>query len=161
MAQVESLEHNVTGVDFAERGHFRYAGPLLDIHAHVMQTRPGDPKSGPLVGSGPGASLEQAELLLDVAAEFGVERIWSMCPPDDIPPLRERFGSRLGFNGSIAKKTFDEPDDTAYRLLDRFLELGVEIIKFWSAPRGRDRGLLVNAPWRVECARRAIAAGIR
>jgi predicted TIM-barrel fold metal-dependent hydrolase len=75
--------------------------------------------------------------------------------------LRDRFGPRLGFNGSISKKKADDPDDEAYRLLDRFLEHGVEIIKFWSAPRGRERGLLVDAPWRIEAARRARAAGIR
>jgi predicted TIM-barrel fold metal-dependent hydrolase len=84
-----------------------------------------------------------------------------MCLPDDIPPLRERFGAALGFNGSIMKKAVDEPDDAVYRLLDRFLELGVEIIKFWSAPRGRERGLIVDAPWRIEAARRARAAGVR
>jgi predicted TIM-barrel fold metal-dependent hydrolase len=98
--------------------------------------------------------------MLEVACEFGVGRVYSMCLPDDIPPLRERFGSRIAFNGSIHKK-LEEPEDVAYRLLDRFLELGVEIIKFWAAPRGRERGLFVDAPWRIEAARRAQAAGIR
>src|SRR6266550_9077584 len=154
-------EHNMTGVDFNDRGHLRYAGPpLIDIHSHVMQTRPGDPKDGPPPGTGPGASLDQAEQMLEVAAEFGIARTYSMCLPDDILPLRERFGDRLGFNGPISKK-LDEPDDVAYRLLDRFLELGVEMIKFWAAPRGRERGLFVDAPWRIEALRRAQAAGIR
>jgi hypothetical protein len=154
-------EHNQTGVDFADRRPFTYTGSLIDVHAHVMQTRPGDPKNGPPLGSGPGASLEQAETMLDVGRDFGVVRTYSMCPPDDIPPLRERFGDRIGFNGYISKKKLDDPDDEAYRLLDRFLELGVEIIKFWSAPRGFDRGLYVDAPWRIEAARRARAAGVR
>jgi predicted TIM-barrel fold metal-dependent hydrolase len=154
-------EHNVTGVDFSDRNHFRYTGPLLDVHAHVMITRSGDPKNGPPTGKGPGASLAQAETMLAVAEEFGITRTWSMCYADDIAPLRERFGDRLAFNGSIAKKSLDEPDEEAYRLLDRFLGLGVEIIKFWSAPRGRERGLLVDAPWRREAARRARAAGVR
>jgi predicted TIM-barrel fold metal-dependent hydrolase len=35
------------------------------------------------------------------------------------------------------------------------------MIKFWAAPRGRDLGLYVDAPWRVEAARRARAAGVR
>lgn len=154
-------EHNVTGIDYRDRLHLRYGGPpLVDVHTHLMQTRPSDPKNGPPSGTGPGASLEQAQRMFEVAEEFGVARIYTMCPPDDIPPLRERFGSRLGFNGSISKK-LDEPDDVAYRLLDRFLELGVEILKFWSAPRGRDRGLFVDAPWRIQVARRARAAGIR
>ncbi|MFL5341913.1 MAG: amidohydrolase family protein [Gemmataceae bacterium] len=154
MASTERPEHNVTGIDFAERRHFRYAGPLFDIHAHVMQTRSADSPDAP-------GSLEQAETMLAVAAEFGVERIWSMCPPEDIPPLRRRFGDRLGFNGPVSKKSIDEPDDAAYKLLDRFLEQGVEIIKYWSAPRGRERGLFVDASWRIECTRRAIAAGLR
>lgn len=153
-------EHNVTGHDYADRRHFRYSGPIIDIHAHVMLTRPNDPPAGPPVGSGPGASSDQAATMLDVASEFGVARTYSMCLPDDIPVLRERFGRRLGFNGPIQKKP-DEPDDVAYRLLDRYLESGVEIIKFWGAPRGRERGLIVDAPWRVECARRAVAAGIK
>lgn len=154
-------EHNRTGVDFSDRRHFRYTGPpLIDIHAHVLQTRPTDPPNGSPTGTGPDASLEQAEIMLDVAQEFGVGRVYSMCYPEDIPPLRERFGERIGFNGSILKK-LEEPDEVAYRLLDRFLELGVEIIKFWAAPRGRERGLFVDAPWRIEAARRAQAAGIR
>jgi predicted TIM-barrel fold metal-dependent hydrolase len=99
--------------------------------------------------------------MLDVAAEFGIVRTYSMCLADNIPPLRERFGDRLGFNGPISKKNLDAPDEEAYQLLDRYLALGVEMIKFWSAPRGRERGLFVDAPWRREAARRARAAGVR
>lgn len=154
-------EYNVTGQDYAHRGHLRYRGPLLDVHSHVMITRPGDPINAPPLGTGPGASSEQAAMMLEVAAEFGIEQTVSMCLPDDIPPLRERFGNRLLFNGSIMKKTAADPDDDAYRLLDRFLELGVKMIKFWSAPRGRERGLLVDAPWRIEAAKRARAAGVK
>ncbi len=154
-------EHNVTGQNYGERGHFRYAGPpIIDVHTHVLQTRPADPPSGPPLGHGPGASIAQAETMLEVAREFGIARTYTMCFADDIPVLRERFGNALGFNGSIMKK-LDEPDDVAYRLLDRFLAEGVEIIKFWSAPRGRERGLVVDAPWRIEAARRARAAGVR
>jgi hypothetical protein len=155
-------EHNVTGQDYADRSHFRYSGPpILDIHAHVLQTRPGDPPNGPPLGHGPGASLDQAAVMLDVASEFGITRTWTMCPADDIAPLRERFGERIAFNGMINKKSLDQPDDEAYRTLDQFLAAGVDIIKFWAAPRGRERGLIVDAPWRIESARRAIAAGVR
>ena len=59
-------EHNVTGVDFSDRGHFRYAGPLIDIHAHVMITRPGEPRDAPPTGKGPGASIAQAETLIPI-----------------------------------------------------------------------------------------------
>jgi len=145
-------EHNVTGQDFADRRHFRYAGPpLIDMHAHVTLTKPTDGSPG---------NLDQAEVMLEVAREFGVGRIMSICSPDDIAPLRERFGDRVGFSGSISKK-LEEPEETAYRLLDRYLDLGIEVIKLWSAPRGRDRGLFVDAPWRIEAVRRARIAGIR
>jgi hypothetical protein len=154
-------EYNVSGIDYGIRNHLRYAGPIVDFHAHVMVTRPGDPPSGPPLGTGPGASTDQAAQMLDVGREFGVVRTISMCYPDDIPPLRERFGDAVLFNGPIQKRKIDDPDDDAYRLLDRFLELGVKIIKFWSAPRGRERGLLVDAPWRIEAAKRARAAGVR
>jgi hypothetical protein len=153
-------EYNVTGVDYRDRSHFRYHGPLIDIHAHVTLTHATTPKrDGP--PPAPQTMLEQAATMLEVAEEFGITRTYSMCPPDDIPVLRERFGSRLGFNGPIGKKSLDEPDDEAYRQLDRFLAAGVEIIKFWAAPRGRERGLFVDAPWRIETVRRARAAGVR
>jgi predicted TIM-barrel fold metal-dependent hydrolase len=154
-------EHNVTGIDFNERGHFRYNGaPLIDFHSHVFQTRPGDPADGPPLGTGPGASLAAAEMMFDVAREFHISRIVSMCPPDDVAPLRQRFGDAIDFIGPISKK-LDEPEETAFRLFERFLEQGVRMLKFWSAPRGRDRGLLVDAPWRIEVARRARTAGVR
>lgn len=154
-------EHNVTGHDYSQRGHFRHVGPLIDFHAHVTITRPSDPANGPALGTGPGASLAQAETMLGVAREFGVEATLTMCLPDDIPPLRERFGDRLLFNGPIQKRSASDPDDDAYRLLDRYLSLGVRAIKFWAAPRGRERGLFVDAPWRIEAAKRARAAGVR
>jgi predicted TIM-barrel fold metal-dependent hydrolase len=154
-------EYNVTGIDYSDRSHFHYHGPLVDFHSHVMVTRPGDPQSGPPLGTGPGASIEQAELMFDVAAEFGITQIVTMCQADDIPPLRARFDDRLVFNGMIGKKSVEEPDEEAFRNLDRLLELGVKMVKLWSAPRGRERGLFVDAPWRIEALRRARAAGIR
>ena len=56
-------------------------------------------------------AVAQAETMLASAAEFGVVQTYSMCPPEDIPPLRQRFGDRLRFNGPISKKALDEPDD--------------------------------------------------
>ena len=129
-------EYNLTGIDFRDWSHFRYfESPLLDIHAHVVRTRPVGESDPEPVG------LSQAETMLSVAKDFGIACTWTMCPPDDIPALRERFGSKIRFNGSIAKRNADTPDDEVYRTLDRYLEQGIEMIKFWSAPRGRDRGL--------------------
>jgi predicted TIM-barrel fold metal-dependent hydrolase len=154
-------EHNVTGIDYSDRGHFRYHGRLIDIHAHVLQTRPDDPPNGPPKGTGPGASVEQAAIMLGVAEEFGIVQTVTMCFADDVGPLRQRFGDRIVVNGMINRNKLDEPDDEVFRRLDRFLEQGAVMIKFWAAPRGRDRGLFVDAPWRIEAAKRARAAGVR
>lgn len=149
-------EHNVTDLDYRQRAHLTYAGPpIVDFHAHVVQVLPAKdqaPTEEPLA---------QSETMFEVAREFGVERIVTMCPPEDIAPLRERFGDRLLFNGPIHKLKLDESDDEVYRRLDQFLAAGISVIKFWSAPRGRERGLIVDAPWRIESTRRARAAGIR
>src|SRR5436309_3609701 len=138
-----SPEYNVTGLDYANRRHFRYAGPpVVDVHAHVTLIKDAEDASKPKDGDPWG--LDQSEIMFDVARDFGVGRIVSMSPPEDIPALRERFGDRIAFNGSISKNP-EEPDDVAYSLLDRFLELGIQVIKFWAAPRGRERGLFVDA----------------
>src|SRR5436305_1689961 len=87
-------EYNVTGQDYGDRRHFRYAGPpIIDVHAHVMQTRP-EAKDGQPTPDGEVGTLAQARTMLDVAAEFGVGRIYSMCPPDDIP--RPRAAGHMG-----------------------------------------------------------------
>ncbi len=145
-------EYNVTGQDFGLRSHFKYSGPpIIDVHAHVTLTRPDPPREW---------DSTAAELMLAVAAEFGVVRTYSMGPPQDIAPLRERLGPAIAFNGSISKKP-DEPDDAAFRTLDQFLQSGIALVKLWAAPRGRDRGLLLDAPWRIEALKRARSAGIR
>ena len=153
-------EHNVTGHDYAARGHFTYSGPpIFDFHAHVTMTTPDDKPGGPAGGAGAAGSSDAAALMLDTGNEFGIVATLSMCPPQDIAPLRERLGVRLLFNGMINKKR-DEPDDAAYRSLDEFLAAGIRVVKLWSAPRGRDRGLVVDAPWRIEALKRARAAGV-
>jgi predicted TIM-barrel fold metal-dependent hydrolase len=154
-------EYNITGIDYADRRHLRYPGPIIDFHAHVMITRPGDPMSGPPLGQGPGASIAQAETMLEAGADFGIVRTVTMCPVDDIDSLSERFGDQLVFNAMINKKTPADPDDEVFATLDRFLERGIKIVKLWSAPRGRERGLYVDAPWRIEAVKRARAAGVR
>ncbi len=160
MSETNPPEYNVTGQDYGRREHFTYAGPIIDIHSHVTMTSAQEKPEGPAGGAGLAGSLDAAGLMLDVAAEFGVRRVYSMCPPQDIAPLRERFGDRLGFNGPISKKP-EEGEDAAIRNLEQFLEAGVEIVKLWAAPRGRDRGYVLDAPWRINCLKRARDAGIR
>ncbi len=154
-------EYNVTGQDFADRRHLTYAGPpIIDFHAHVTMTSDKDGTSGAAGGSGREGSVAQAELMLEEAVKFGIEKTISMCPVQDIAPLRERFGNALGFNAMINKKP-EESDDDCYRVLDQFLAERIQVVKLWSAPRGRERGFYVNAPWRIEGVKRAAAAGVK
>jgi len=154
-------EHNINGHDYDRREHFAYAGPpIIDLHSHVTMTSTEEKPDGAAGGAGVKGSSVAAAIMLDTALEFGISRTVTMCPPQDIAPLRERFGNRLAFNGPISKK-LDEPDEAAYRTLDQFLAEGVSIIKLWAAPRGRERGLVIDAPWRIEALKRARAAGVR
>ncbi len=155
-------EYNVTGHDYGQREHLAYAGPpIMDIHAHVTMTKPDDQTQGPAGGGGAAGSSIQAEQMLAVAEEFGIGRTYSMCPVQDIRPLRDALGAtRIGFNGMIGKR-LDEPDEAAQRNLEAFLEAGIEIVKLWAAPRGRDRGYTLDASWRIACLKQARAAGIR
>src|SRR5579885_2502180 len=109
---IHTPEYNVTRQDYHDRRHFRYTGPpLIDIHAHVMRPRNFD-KPDVIVED----NVNQARMMLDVAAEFGISRTYTMCPVEDIPLLRDAFGDRLGYNGIISKKK-DEPDEAAYQQL--------------------------------------------
>jgi predicted TIM-barrel fold metal-dependent hydrolase len=152
-------EYNITGASYAERQHFRYVGALIDVHAHVTMTHPNDPPGFP-GGSGRAGSVVQADTMLQCARDFGIVQTYTMCPPQDIPPLRERFGAMLRFNGPIQKRE-GEPDDVAYRLLDQYLEQGVDILKLWGPPRACEDGLSVDSPWRRKVVERARAAGVR
>jgi hypothetical protein len=154
-------DHNVTGLDYGRRDHLVYnSPPIIDIHAHVTITNPAAKAEGSPSNSEGNGITKAAETMLAAASEFGIGETYSMCPPQDIAPLREAFGKSIAFNGPISKKP-DEPDDAAYRNLELFLEAGIEIVKLWAAPRGRDRGLFLDAPWRIEALKRARSAGIR
>jgi hypothetical protein len=145
----------MTGQDYSQRSHLQFKGPpIVDFHSHVMCVRPAE---GQPATEGP---LDQATTMFDVATEFNIGRIITMCPLEDIAPLRDRFGEHILFNGTIHKKKIDDTDDSVYAVLDGYLKAGVRMLKFWSAPRGRERGLFVDAPWRIETVKRARAAGI-
>ena len=136
-------EYNLTDQDYSEHRPPVLSGAADRRFSFARHARL--PPEGKDATEGP---LDQATTMFAVAEEFGVGQICTMCPPEDIAPLRERFGDRIAFNGPIHKLKIDDPDDSVYRLLDRFLAAGVIMLKFWSAPRGRERGLFVDAPWR-------------
>jgi predicted TIM-barrel fold metal-dependent hydrolase len=155
------IEHNTTGIDYSDRAHLdsKWRG-IIDFHSHVTMTAPSDKTEGPAGGAGAEGSTESAASMLRVASTFGVETIVTMCPSQDIAPLRKAFGNRLRFNAMVIKKP-DESDESSFTEFGRFLEAGVDIVKLWAAPRGRDRGLLLDQPWRRAILNEARRAGIR
>src|SRR4051794_38143882 len=117
-------EFNVTDQDYSQRSHLKYQGPpIVDFHSHVMCVHPAQEQAAT---EGP---LDQAATMFAVADEFNVGQIITMCPPEDIAPLRERFGARIGFNGTIHKLKIDDTDDSVYELVDRYLAAGVCMLK--------------------------------
>ncbi len=154
-------EYNMTGIDYANRNHFVSLDfPVIDIHSHVTMTSPSDSAQGPAGGSGLKGSTEHAEKMLRIAEEFGITKTISMCPIDDVEPLKATLGRKIGFNAMINKKP-EESEIDVLKNLDRFLESGIVMVKLWSAPRGRERGFFVNAPWRKTALKHAFANGIR
>ena len=58
-----------------------------------------DKPAGPAGGWGDKGSTDSAALMLDVAAELGIGLTVSMCPPQDVAPLRARLGDRIFSTG--------------------------------------------------------------
>ena len=81
------------------------------------------------------------EIFADVATMFGVQRVWSMTPLEQIDEVRSVLGDRVRF---IAQPEFGAAD-ALHAMGDGFLdriasfhEAGARIVKFWTAPRARD-----------------------
>ena len=125
---------------------------IVDIHAHIN-------------------GLEASALWEPIAHAYGVERTMSMSRLEDIPALRERFGSRLEFIAVPDWHSTDRREAHGAGYLGRlegYRELGTRVAKFWNAPRviefGRDAGdpdlLALDGPVRREQIRLAEELGM-
>lgn len=118
---------NRLGLDLAAEARcFAYEGPIIDIHTHVSSPR-------------------AAELFLDAADAYGIERCWTMTGRDNVEPIRaslpEHRKGRIQFICVPDYNKRDRPDAFTTLWLEdieAFYALGSRIIKFWAAPRGRD-----------------------
>lgn len=85
--------------------------------------------------------VKAAHLLMEVADLFGIDRLWSQSPLEDIDPLRAEFGDRIEFVAvpNYAAKLQEDTFTTDWlKRIELFAEKGVRICKFWAAPRGID-----------------------
>ena len=87
---------NRLGLDFAaEAGCFGYDGPIIDIHTHISSPR-------------------AAEVFLDVADAYGIERCWTMTAIDNARQVRDSLtGDRRGRIQFICVPDFMKRDEHA------------------------------------------------
>jgi hypothetical protein len=129
---------NRLGLDYrAEAGSFRYDGPIIDIHTHISSPR-------------------AAEVFLDVADMYGIERCWTMTGLGNVQPIRDSLPpERVGRIQFICVPDFtkrDEPNTFTTKWLqdiEDFYAAGSRIIKYWAGPRGLDFEPGPDSPMRL------------
>jgi predicted TIM-barrel fold metal-dependent hydrolase len=97
----------------------RYTGPILDVHTHIDK-------------------LENASLLAQVAADFGVERFSGIVRLELIEPLQHALGDRFMPVVWIDHAHVAEPERFVrenVRIVREARRLGAVAAKFWYAPR--------------------------
>ncbi|MEM9346043.1 MAG: amidohydrolase family protein [Planctomycetota bacterium] len=129
---------NRLGLDFAaEAASFRYSGPIIDIHTHISSPR-------------------AAELFLNAADAYGIDRTWTMTGLDSAKQVqRSLTGDREGRIQFICVPDFtkrEEPDTFTTKWLEdieSFYSMGSRIIKYWCGPRGLDFDDSPESPLRL------------
>ena len=123
---------NRTGLDFdaevARRPALGFG--IIDAHAHIN-------------------GLDASAIWAPIALGYGIERTYSMSRLEDIPALRERFGSALEFIAVPDWYGKDRRDShgTGYLArIEKYREAGTRIVKFWNAPRFIDFGVEAGDP---------------
>jgi len=123
---------NRLGLNYREVPARKVQTPIVDIHTHVYQTR-------------------STALFLEAATAYGIRKIVSMSPLDEVDTLRAAYGDRLEF---IAIPRWRDMDNSAsFRRrwladLATFREKGARRMKFWMAPPMRgEHGLTLQDPF--------------
>ncbi|MBU0639095.1 MAG: amidohydrolase [Planctomycetes bacterium] len=109
---------NRLGLDYRAVPPRKLSGPVIDAHTHIHH-------------------IDHAPLFFEVAEAYGVERVLSMSPVQQVEPLRRAYADRISF---IAVPRWHEFALTpAFRRqwlddLREFRQHGARLCKFWSAP---------------------------
>ncbi|MEM1109026.1 MAG: amidohydrolase family protein [Planctomycetota bacterium] len=127
---------NTLGLDYrALAAELPYRGPIIDVHTHV-----GTP--------------EAAEVFLEVADLFNVERTYTMTGLDNARRLHPDYGDRIKFICVPDYLKKDTPGTFTTQWLkdiESFREeFDSKVIKFWCAPRGRDFAEMSSDPEAVD-----------
>lgn len=123
---------NRLGLDYREAPPRKLDAPIIDVHTHVYD-----------VGS--------TAAFFEAASLYGVEKIVSMSPLDEVDRLREQYPDRLDFIGIPNWREMDRsPRFQKQWLADlaAFREKGARRMKFWMAPPMRGKyGLTLQDPF--------------
>lgn len=140
---------NTLGLDYrAEAGKLPYRGPILDVHTHLID-------------------LDAARTFFEIADLFGIGKVWSMSPLENVDALREAFGERIEFIAvpNYAAAGVEDTFTTDWlRRIEAFAAKGCRVAKFWAAPRGRDmhpEAMLLDSPIRRQGMKLAYDLGYR
>ncbi len=123
---------NRLGLNYRDVPAHRTDTPIVDAHAHVYNVR-------------------TVPLFFEAAAAYGITKIVSMSPLDDVNALQAKYGERLEF---IAIPRWRELNSSAaFRRqwlgdLETFRAKGARRMKFWMAPPMRgEHGLTLKDPF--------------
>lgn len=114
--------------------------PIIDAHSHIN-------------------GAQATPVFRDVCDLYGVERIWTMTRLEDVPTVKSVLGERVEFIAVPNWASKDKAHAFQQGYLDdirAYRDHGAEIVKFWTAPRGRDfakelgdpLALSLDDPWR-------------
>ena len=123
---------NRLGLDYRAAPPNPLAVPLIDVHTHVHRTA-------------------STAAFMEAATTYGVGRIVSMSPLDDVPELNRTYPGRLAY--IAIPRWRDMENSGAFRRqwladLETFRAHGARRMKFWMAPPMRGQfGLTLDAPF--------------
>lgn len=138
---------NRLGLDYRhEASMLPWKAPIIDAHTHIW-------------------GVEAARDYFRVADWFGVTETWSQTPLKDVPAIAAEFGDRVHFVAVPDYSKKDDPDTFTtqwFSDIEKFAQLGAKMIKFWSAPRGRDihPSMTLDSPQRQHAMKIAYQAGM-
>ncbi len=126
-----AVPHNLTGVDYSRPPKRKTGGLVIDVHTHTRD-----------------AALTRE--YLRVADEYGIGRIWTMAPLEDVDALKAAFPGRFEFIAIPKWQNLGPGDDFIaewMRRLDEFYKRGSRLIKFHMAPGTQKRtGMDLDSP---------------
>ena len=122
---------NRLGLDYRDVPPRKVDCPLIDVHTHIK-------------------TVEHAGVFFEAALAYGISRVVSMSPLDQVDALRAAYGDRMAF---VAIPRWEEFEPTLV-FRDRWLadlgafrDKGARLCKFWSAPQLRQMlGLTLDHP---------------